>query len=145
MPNSIRDSGHGLGLQVTKEARSAGLVEENSEGEPTKLADVRVYGFDDILLVFDLDSKRLDAEEIVVLVADAAWETKSIYQGIDASVQGSGNGYLVQLPGVEDTGLRKGEEVVCRPAPDMLVIHRDAPGVSERGRDLVRRRKGQVG
>ena len=52
MVNEIKQSGtDGLALQVTKPARSAGLVEENSDGEATSLADVRVYAFDHLLLV----------------------------------------------------------------------------------------------
>ena len=54
--NKIKTSGaDGLALQVTKPARSAGLVEENSDGEATSLADVRVYAFDHLVLVIDLD------------------------------------------------------------------------------------------
>ncbi len=142
--NSIRESGHGLGLQVTREARTAGLVEENEDGEATHLARVRVYGFDELLLVVALDSDRLTNEEIAVLVAETATSTKSIFQGIDASIQESGNGYLVQLPGVRDSGLRKGEEVRCQSAPDLLVIHRDRGGVAQQASEIVKRRRRQV-
>jgi hypothetical protein len=41
MENRIKSSGaDGLALQITKSARSAGLVEEGSEGDATYLADV---------------------------------------------------------------------------------------------------------
>lgn len=58
MGNSIKRSGEGLALQITEDARSAGLVEENNEGEATRLAEVRVHSFDDLLLVVDRDTDR---------------------------------------------------------------------------------------
>ena len=54
MPNKIKRSGDGLALQVTKPARAAGLVEKTDD-ELTRLADIRVFAFDGLLLVVDLD------------------------------------------------------------------------------------------
>jgi hypothetical protein len=57
MVNQIKESGtEGLALQITKPARAAELVEENSEGAPTSLADVRVYSFQHMLLVVDVEA-----------------------------------------------------------------------------------------
>ena len=98
MPNMIKESGEGVALQVTKPARVAGLVNEDSEGEPTSLAAVRVYAFNNVLLVVDRD--EMDTQTVAVTAKD----TKSIYQGIDASVQEAGNGVKVQLPPADDAG-----------------------------------------
>jgi hypothetical protein len=54
MPNTIKRSSDGLALQVTKPAQAAGLVEETDD-EPTRIADLRVFAFDGLLLVIDLD------------------------------------------------------------------------------------------
>ena len=45
MANSINTSAGGLALQVTRQARSAGLVEEDAEGNATRHAPVYVYGY----------------------------------------------------------------------------------------------------
>ncbi|WP_435158337.1 hypothetical protein [Haladaptatus sp. DFWS20] len=69
MPNTIKRSGDGLALQVTKPARAAGLVEE-ADDEPTRLADIRVFAFGGLLLVVDID--RITDENIVELATSAA-------------------------------------------------------------------------
>ena len=92
--NGIKSSGaNGLALQVTKPARSAGLVEENSDREATSLADVRVYAFDHLLLVIDLGA--VVTEDVAELVVTAARDTKSIHRAMDATVQIAGHGYQV--------------------------------------------------
>ena len=120
MPNAIKQSGEGLALQVTKPARAAGLVEENADGEPTRRAEVLVYGFDDTLLVVDVD--RVSVGERAELVASAARDTKSIYRAGSASIQIAGNGYQVNLPPAEDAGFEEGDAAPVHPAPGVLVI-----------------------
>jgi hypothetical protein len=124
MVNEIKHSGaDGLALQVTKPARSAGLVEENSDGEATSLADVRVYAFDHLLLVIDLDA--VATEDVAELVVAAARDTMSIHRAMDATVQIAGHGYQVQLPPATDAGFTDGDRAPCHPAPGILVIFRD--------------------
>ena len=124
MPNEIKYSGtDGLALQVTKPARSAGLVEENSGGEATSLVDVRIYAFDHLLLV--VDPGTVAKEDITELVVAAARDTKSIHRAMDATVQIAGHGYQVQLPPATDAGFTEGDRAPCHPAPGILVISKD--------------------
>jgi len=142
MPNAIKQSGEGLALQVTKPARSAGLVEENADGEPTRRAAVLVYAFDDVLLVVDVD--RVAVADRAELVASAARDTKSIYRAARASIQIAGNGYQVNLPPAEDAGFEEGDPAPVHPAPGVLVITTDAPQASRLAADLVTIRREQV-
>ncbi|EFW91057.1 hypothetical protein ZOD2009_15746 [Haladaptatus paucihalophilus DX253] len=125
MPNTIKRSGDGLALQVTKPARAAELVEE-ADDEPTRLADIRVFAFDGLLLVVDLD--RITDENIVELATSAPLDTVSIHRVANASLQIAGNGYQVQLPGAADAGFHVGDRAPCTPAPNLLVIAADESG-----------------
>jgi hypothetical protein len=139
MPNKIKRSGDGLALQVTKPARAAGLVEETDD-EPARFADIRVFAFDGLLLVMDID--RITDENIVELATSAALDTVSIHRVANASLQTAGNGYQVQLPGAADAGFHVGDRAPCTPAPNMLVI-----AAEESGRvaaDIVTIRREQV-
>jgi hypothetical protein len=121
MANQIKASGaDGVALQVTTPARAAGLVEEDNDGEATYLADVRVYAFDDLLLVVDLEA--VTTAHTTELVVAAARDTNSIYRAMDASVQIAGNGYQVQLPPAADASLREGDAAPCQSALGVLVI-----------------------
>jgi hypothetical protein len=148
MVNQIKESGtEGLALQITKPARAAELVEEDSEGNATYRADVRVYAFDHVLLVVDIDN--VSAAHTAELVSSAAGDTDSIYRAMDASVQIAGNGYQVQLPPARDAGFTKGDRAPCHTARGVLVISRDdgtAAGAdaARLARDLVGIRKEQV-
>lgn len=140
MPNSIKKSSDGLALQVTDPARSAGLVEETEDGDPTYRAEVRVFTFDGHLLVFDRD--EVETEHIMELVTSAARDTKSIYRSMNASVQPAGDGYQIHLPNAEDAGFRRGDTAPAEPAPGMLVISTmDSNRLSA---DLVAIRRNQV-
>ncbi|WP_266082268.1 hypothetical protein [Haladaptatus caseinilyticus] len=119
MTNKIKRSGDGLALQVTKPARAAGLVEETDD-QTTRLADIRVFAFDGLLLVIDLD--HITDENIVELATTAALDTVSIYRVTGSSLQIAGNGYQVQLPGATDAGFHVGDQAPCSPAPNLLVI-----------------------
>jgi hypothetical protein len=121
MTNQIKSSGAaGTALQVTKPAREAELVEEDSEGKVTYLAEVRVFAFDNLLLVIDLNA--VSTEHMTELVVTAARDTESIYRAMDASVQIAGNGYQVQLPPAADAGFREGDTAPCLSASGILVI-----------------------
>lgn len=120
MVNSIKESATGLALQVTAEAREAGLVMENSEGEPTKLSDVYVYGVDNLLLVIGTEVAMSDRAE---MVASAARDTRSIHQGRISTMTIAGNGYQVQLPGCESAGFSMGDKGHVRPSDGVLFIH----------------------
>lgn len=121
MPNQLTNTGDGLALQVTKPARSAGLVEEDPDGETTSRSAVVAYGFDDLILVLDRDPGRVPMADRAELVALAASETESIYCGIDTRIQHSGNGYRVQVPATE-TGFYAGDGLSCHAAPGLLVM-----------------------
>ena len=125
MPNTIKRSGDGLALQVTKPARAAGLVEETDD-EPTRLADIRVFAFDGLLLVIDLN--RITNENMVELATSAALDTVSIHRVTNASLQIAGNGYQVQLPGAADAGFHVGDRAPCTPAQNLLVIAAEGSG-----------------
>lgn len=147
--NQIKRGGsEGLALQITKPARSAGLVAENDDGEATRLANVRVYAFDDLLLVVDLD--RVDIEHTAELVASATEDTDSIYQAIDASIQIAGHGYQVQLPPAEDAGFTEGDRAGTHPANGIIVISKgssddgSAGAAARLGKDLVTIRRAQI-
>lgn len=148
MANAIKRSGEGLALQITREARAAELAETVADEEATgadrwaRLADVRVYGFDGLLLV--VDRERVATEHVAELVASAAGDTKSVYCGANASVRPAGNGCMVSLPGIEETGLERGDAVPARPAPGLLVIHARESQPARVAEDLVTIRRGQV-
>jgi hypothetical protein len=120
MPNQIKDSADGLALQVTREARSAGLVEEDTDGEPTDLADVLVWAFDDLLIVID---RSVAVEHRAELVATAASDTGSIHSGSPATVAIAGNGYQVQLPGCKAAGFTIGDTAPVRSSDGVLFVH----------------------
>ncbi len=121
MANQIKRSGGGLALQVTQAARDAGLVEEDHEGEPTRRAAVYVYGVDGLLLV--VDAERVPLGDRAQLVATAARDTGTIFQGGRATVEVAGNGYQVQLPGCADAGFEAGTTAPTVTASGLVVIH----------------------
>ncbi len=124
MANRIKSSGAaGLALQITKPARSSGLVEEDADGEATSLSDVRVYAFDHLLLVVDTNS--VSTAHTTELVIAAAKDTKSVYRALKATVQIAGHGYQVQLPPAEDAGFTEGDRAPCHTASGMIAISRD--------------------
>ena len=125
MVNSIKQSADGLALQVTREARKAGLVTEDSDGNATDLSDVHVYGFDDILIVIGADVAAGDRAE---LVATAARDTGSVHQGSMSTLAVAGNGYQVQLPGCKPAGFRQDDDGHVRAADGVLFIHDGTQG-----------------
>lgn len=125
MVNSIKESADGLALQVTREARSAGLVEEDADGNPTDLSDVFVYGFDGLLVVVGTGVSPADRAE---LVASAARDTDSIHEGARATVAVAGNGYQVQLPGCESAGFFHKDSGHVRATDGVLFIHDGTQG-----------------
>jgi len=83
MANHIKRSGaDGLALQVTTEAREAGLVVERGNDRVDR-ADVRVYAFDGLLLVVDRD---LADDHVAEFVAAATRDTESIHRALDATI-----------------------------------------------------------
>ena len=139
MPNTIKRSGDGLALQVTKPARAAGLIEE-TDNEPARFADIRVFAFNGLLLVVDID--RITNENMVELATSAALDTVSIHRVANASLQIAGNGYQVQLPGAADAGFHVGDRAPCTSAPNLLVIATE--GSRRVAADIVTIRKEQV-
>jgi len=121
MPNQLTTTGDGLALQVTKPARSAGLVEEDADGDTISRSTVVAYGFDDLILVIDRDTGRVPMADRAEMVALAAQETDSIHRGIDTRIQHSGNGYRVQVP-TAGTGFHAGDGLPCHAAPGLLVM-----------------------
>lgn len=137
MVNQIKSSGEdGLALQVTKPARSAGLVEEDENGKATLLAKVRIFSFDSFLLVAGLDAVSTDL--VTELVVSAARDTRSIYRAMDATMQIAGNGYQVQLPPAGDAGFQEGDRAPCRAAPGILLISKSGdPSLGNKTSRLV--------
>lgn len=126
MVNSLKRSGDGLALQITKPARAADLVEERDTPDgttPTYRAETRVHAFAGLLLVVDTD--RVPDDEEAELVAAAARDTQTAYRTMTATVQIAGHGYQLQLPPAADAGLRKGDKPAVRTAPGALVIAND--------------------
>jgi len=121
MPNSIKKSAGGLALQITNEARKAGLVVEDSEGIATRRAEVYVYGFDDLLLL--VDSENVAVSHRAELVAAAARDSSSIHRGGVATVEIAGNGYQLQLPGCRDAGFDVGDKTPAEVGNGVLVLH----------------------
>ena len=80
----------GSAPRVTKPARTAGLVEENADGEPTQRAEVLVFAFDRERRAVDID--RASVGDRAGLVASAARDTKRISQAGSASIQTASNG-----------------------------------------------------
>ena len=143
MGNNIKVSGEGVALQVTREVRSAGMVDETPNGETTWRAPVRVYAFDKLLLV--VDREQVSTPEIVELVTAAARDTNSIYRGMDATVKQGGDGHQVQLPCAEDAGFRVGDAASCAAGPNILIIApRGAKDVDRLKHDLLLLRGEQV-
>lgn len=142
MPNTIKESGEGYALQVTQPARDAGLVEEDSEGDPLRRADVRVHGFDGLLLVVDVD--RVDEAAEAELVAVAARDSGAVYRALEATVQQAGNGYQVQLPAARDAGFAVGDSALARPARGVLFVHPNTADGERLAADLRSIREEQV-
>lgn len=105
---------------MTREARDAGLVTEDADGNATDLSDVYVYGFDGLLVVIGV---AVDAGDRAALVATAARDTGSVHQGALATLAVAGNGYQVQLPGCEAAGFTQGDTGYVRAADGVLFIH----------------------
>jgi len=120
---SIKQSADGLAVQVTRDARDAGLVDTNSDGEATRRAEVWVYGFDGLLVV--VDAVRVSDSDRADLIATAARDSDSIYGGGLSKISPAGNGYQVQLPGATEAGFVEGDGVTVQPAKGngLLVIH----------------------
>ena len=140
MANSIKKSAGGLALQITTEAREAGLVVEDSDGTAPRRAEVYVYGFDDLLLL--IDAEQLSMSHRAELVTTAASDTNSIHRGAKATVEIAGNGYQIQLPGCTDTGFTHGDTAPVSVGDGILVIHnRDSSRLTN---DLITIRNQQV-
>ncbi len=140
MANSIKQTSvDGVALQITREARDAGLVEE-ADDEASRLAPVFVYGFDGLLLV--VDRERVDQRDVAELVTAAARDTESVYPGGSVQVAIRGEGYQVPLPGAVDAGFHVGDSAPCVTAPGVLLIHREGDG--RLARDIRTIRQEQV-
>lgn len=140
MANSIKQtSTDSAALQVTREARDAGLVDEQDD-DTTRLAPVNIYAFDGLLLV--IDAERVDQSDIVELVTAAAGDTDSIYPGGKVQISVRGDGYQVALPSATDAGFRVGDTAPCLTAHGVLAIYRE--GTGRLARDLKAIRQEQV-
>jgi len=138
-PRNIKESGDGLALQVTKSVRRADMVDEDAEGDATRLAGVYVYGFDGLLLV--VDAERVSDTDRAQIVSSAASDSNSIYRGEASSIAIAGNGYQVQLPGCRAAGFSQGDAAPTRSEKGILVIH-DGEGERLAG-DLIEQRAAQ--
>lgn len=123
MANSIKAVRDSPALQITKPARSAGLVEEDDEGETRYRAHVLLHAVDDIVLVIDRD--RVDVEDRAELVRAAIEYQESSYRCSYTRIQHKGNGYMVRLgPIAEDAGFEIGDTAPTSTAPGLLIINR---------------------
>lgn len=147
MANKIKETGEGYGLQVTREARAAGLAEEKDadglEGAEkwTDLSEVWVYGFKSVFLVVD---QEIDERQRAELVATAARDEGAIFEGHQASIWISGDGCAVSLPGIAQTPFRVGDRTPVSTAPGMLVITDGSRDADRLASDLVAIRRDQV-
>jgi hypothetical protein len=138
MVNRIKSIGSGLGLQVTKPVRAAGLVEEQGEGEDrrtTYRADVLIHVVDGIVLVIDVD--LISGADRAALVSRAIRSTRSTYTADFSQIQHAGNGYRVQLPGVRHAGLEKGDRAPVQTDSGVLVVHREDKTLAGRAEDIL--------
>jgi hypothetical protein len=144
--NRIKSSGEGVALQITKPARSAGFVDENSDGEATRLAAVRVYAFQDFLLA--IDREQVNESDIADLVVAAAEDTDSIYRAQDASVQIAGDGYQLQLPVATDAGFSVDDKVGTHPANGVIAFSKaagsDVSNAARLAKDIITIRESQL-
>jgi len=121
MVNQIKEGGDGdLRLQITKEARRAGLVHENADGDPTQMAEVYVYTFDGLLMLID---SRLSMGLRADLISQASELTESMHTGVSATVSQAGNGYQVNLPGAKEAGFTVGIDAPVIAGEAILWVH----------------------
>lgn len=145
MANSFKRPSDGLALQITRSARSAGFVEENDEGEPTRLATVRIHAVDGLLLVVDVERVSEAAE--ADLHATAIRDTDSSFTSIEGSVGQSGHGYQVQVSNAPDAGFEEGDTPGVTTAPGILILSGEAGDGGSTGRladDLATIRRQQL-
>ena len=142
MPNTIEKADDGVALQVTTPARASGLVTEDSERDLVALPSVQVYAFNDVLLV--VDRNEMDTRTVADLMAVIANDTKSIFHGLDASIQAEDNGVKVQLPPADDAGFAVGDVAVAHSAPDLLVITKQNQDSAQLADEIVTMRHDQV-
>lgn len=136
MPNDIkRTSSGGLALQITCEARTAGLVEEADHGA-VRLADAYLFAFDGLLLVTDAD--RVAQANVAELVSTAARDAESAYPGGKIRVTTRGDGYQIPLPGAEEAGFHASHAAPCKTARGILLIHHDGGGRLARDLKTIR-------
>lgn len=145
MPNSIKQIGGAAALQITKPARAAGLVEEDSEGEVEYRADVLVHAVDGLLLVIDRD--RVEDSARATLVRRAAEYRESTHRASFTTIQPKGHGYAVVLgQPAGDAGFEVGETAPVTPVDGALIINRmDVPDITKVVSSLETLRQNQVG
>lgn len=145
MANSIKGPRSEPALQVTEDARAAGLVEEDKEGEVRRRAKVVVAGFDGLLVV--MDREQIPVEERWELVQAAGGDTRSIHRITHAKIRNAGDGYSVQLRPAPDAGFEVGDRAPVYPARGAgLLAITDSAGKQQRvAKDLVTIRQEQVG
>lgn len=144
MANSIKEVQGSPALQITKPARSAGLVEEDDEGETRYRADVHLHAVDDLVLVIDRD--RVDMEDRAELVRAAIRYQESTHQSRRAKILHKGNGYMVTLGDLAtDAGFEVGDPAPTSPAPGLILINRkNVSGLTEPIDGLVGLRQEQA-
>lgn len=121
MANQLKNHAEGIALQITLPAREAGLVEEDSDNEPTRRAETMVYSVNDLMLV--LDTKQVSMAERTELVGSAIDDTGTLHRGWPARVTISGRGYLIQLPGAKDAGFQIGDRAPVVSRQGTLFVH----------------------
>lgn len=139
--NSIKKSGtEGHALQVTRPARSAGLVTEDSNGVPKRMAEVYVIAVGETILVFD--EKEISDKHRAEIVSRAINETGDVGVAGRTKITTAGNGYQVQLPKgvVADAGFAVDMQAACHGVDGMLIIHH--PSSSSAG--IAAHRKAQT-
>lgn len=150
MPNTIKQYDDSPSLQVTREARRAGLAEEHEDDDRTgpdrwkRFADVLVYGFDGAVLIVDADEDAVTPGDRADLVAVLARDTDSIHEGHTARIRPAGNGLKVTLPGLEPTGLEIGQQAPAHVLPDALLVTAESKDGARLAGDLRTVREDQV-
>lgn len=149
--NKIHKYDKAPAISATVQLRAAGLAEEVNDDDKTggekwkRLADVRVFGFDGLIIIFDRDEETLTDERVAEIVGQAVEYTNSAYLATDVKVRYAGNGCRVSLPVLKNTGMHVGDKPKILSSIDMVLIADNSPDRNRAAINLHSIRQSQVG
>jgi hypothetical protein len=142
MQNDVKRPADKMALQITKPARKAQFVDEDSEDNPVRLADTYTYAFDNLMLVFD--ENRVSVAKRAELVKSTAGDSKSIYTGVRGKVSQSGHGYQIQLIGGEQAGFAVGQTITMSTAYGVIALY-DKTETARLAKDIIAQAEELIG